>query len=166
MSAKEKYSSLNQEELLNKIDELEWKIVDYKKETKTTKSESSKTIEDLQARIEELEKSNKKTENDDFLKNKKISDDEKKIYEEKIAKGYDKEDAYLIATKESSKISNNQEEISRNNLLGDDYLNSKTISAEDYNKLASEAWKSEEGLNKFASVDAKVSSWEIKIIEN
>ena len=166
MSAKEKYWEMSQNELFAKIDELEGKIVDYKKETKSTKSESSKTIEDLKSRIEELEKSNKNSENDNFLKDKKISDDEKKIYEEKNAKGYEKEDAYLIATKESSKISNNQEEISRNNLLGDDYLNSKTIYAEDYNKLASEAWKSEEGLNKFASVDAKVSSWEIKIIEN
>lgn len=156
MSAKEKYSSLNQEELLNKIDELEGKIVDYKKETKTTKSESSKTIEDLQARIEELEKSNKKTENDDFLKDKKISDDEKKIYEEKVSKWYEKEDAYLIATKESSKISTNQEEIWKNDLPWSDVtIWGKEIKYSDLWNLSQEEYN---------SVMDKVDSGEMKVI--
>ena len=60
MSAKEKYWEMSQNELFAKIDELEWKIVEYKKETKSTKSESSKTIEDLQAQIDELKNQNKK----------------------------------------------------------------------------------------------------------
>lgn len=156
MSAKEKYSSLNQEELLNKIDELEGKIVEYKKETKTTKSESSKTIEDLQAQIDELKNQNKKTENDDFLKNKKISDDEKKIYEEKIAKGYDKEDAYLIATKESSKISANQEEIWKNDLPWNDIIIwGKEIRFSDLWKLSQEEYN---------KVRDDIDAWKIKLV--
>ncbi|PZM81836.1 hypothetical protein DLH72_05050 [Candidatus Gracilibacteria bacterium] len=154
--SREKYKDLSQEELLDKIEELEGKIVDYKKETKSTKSESFKTIEDLQAQIDELKKSNKKTENDDFLKDKKISEDEKKIFEEKIAKGYDKEDAYLIATRESSKISANQEEISKNNLPGSDVdLGGKEIKYSDLGNLSQEEYN---------SVMDKVDAGEIKVL--
>lgn len=154
--SREKYQELTQDELLDKIEELEWKIVDYKKEIKTTKSESSKTIEDLQIQINELEKSSKNSENEDFLKNKKLSDDEKKIFDEKVAKWYDKEDAYLIATKESSKILNNQEEIWKNSLPWKDwnvwgsgikYSELWNLSQEEYNKTME-----------------KVDSWEIKVI--
>lgn len=156
MSAKEKYWEMSQEELFAKIDELEGKIVDYKKETKSTKTESSKTIEDLKSRIEELEKSNKNSENDNFLKDKKLSEDEKKIFEDKLAKGYDKEDAYLIATKESSKISENREEIWKNSLPWSDiniwgseikFSDLWNLSQEDYN-----------------SVMSKVDAWEMKVI--
>ena len=145
MSAKEKYWEMSQEELFAKIDELEGKIVDYKKETKSTKTESSKTIEDLKSRIEELEKSNKNSENDNFLKDKKLSEDEKKIFEDKLAKGYDKEDAYLIATKESSKISENSDI----NIWGSEIKFSDlwNLSQEDYN-----------------SVMSKVDAWEMKVI--
>ncbi len=154
--SREKYQELTQDELLDKIEELEGKIVDYKKETKTTKSESSKTIENLQARIEELEKSNKKTENDDFLKNKKISEDEKKVYEEKIAKGYDKEDAYLIATKESSKISANQEEIWKNDLPWNDIIIwGKEIRFSDLWKLSQEEYN---------KVRDDIDAWKIKLV--
>lgn len=156
MSAKEKYWEMSQDELFAKIDELEDKIVDYKKETKSTKSESSKTIEDLQAQIDELKKSNKKTENDDFLKDKKISEDEKKIFEEKLAKWYDKEDAYLIATKESSKISANQDEIWKNDLPGNDInIWGKEIKFSDLWNLSQEDYN---------SVMDKVDSWEMKVI--
>ena len=166
MSAKEKYWEMSQEELFAKIDELEGKIVDYKKETKSTKTESLKTIEDLKSRIEELEKSNKNSENDNFLKDKKLSEDEKKIFEDKLAKGYDKEDAYLIATKESSKISENREEIWKNSLPWNDYDLSNTISAEEYNKIALNATKGEEWLKKFQEIDSKVISGKIKVIED
>lgn len=163
--SREKYSDLSQDELLDKIEELEWKIVDYKKETKSTKNESSQTIKDLQEQINELKKSQNKIKKDDFLKDKKMTDSEKKIFEEKVAKGYDKEDAFLIATKESSEINKNQDEIWNNSLDGDDDFWKDTISAIDYNNLALKATESKEDLEKFKNIDSKVISGELKVIE-
>lgn len=156
MSAREKYSSLSEDEIFAKIDELEKKIVDYKKQTKSTKSESSKTIEDLQAQINELKNQNKKSENDDFLKDKNISEDERKIYEEKISKGYDKEDAFLIATKESSKINENISEIWKNDLPWSDFnIGWKEIKYSDLANLSQEEYN---------NVMNKVDAWEMKVI--
>ena len=151
--SREKYQELTQDELLDKIEELEGKIVDYKKETKTTKSESSKTIENLQNQIDELKRSNEKKDNEDFLRDKKFnSDEEKKVYEEKVNKWYSKEDAYTIATLDSKKQEKNQEDIKSNELDGDDVVSGeKTISmtklanlsSEEYNKARDDidAWK-------------------------
>lgn len=156
MNAREKYSSLSEDEIFAKIDELEGKIVDYKKQTKSTKSESSRTIEDLQAQINELKNQNKKSENDDFLKDKNISEDERKIYEEKISKGYDKEDAFLIATKESSKINENISEIWKNDLPWSDFnIGGKEIKYSDLANLSQEEYN---------NVMDKVDSWEMKVI--
>lgn len=156
MSAREKYSSLSEDEIFAKIDELEGKIVEYKKETKSTKSESSRTIEDLQAQIDELKKSNSKNEIDEFLKGKKISEDEKNIFLEKLEKGYDKEDAFLIATRESSKINENISEIWKNDLPWSDFnICGKEIKYSDLANLSQEDYN---------NVMDKVDSWEMKVI--
>lgn len=156
MSALDKYWELSQEELLDKIDELEGKIVDYKKETKTTKSESLKTIEEMKSRIEELEKSNSISEKEDFLKDKNISSEEKKIFDEKVAKWYSKDDAYLIATKESRQILENKDEISKNTLYWEDsFLQSKEIKYSEIANLNQEEYN---------SIMDKVDTWEIKVI--
>ncbi len=117
---REQYANLSSEELLDKIEELEGVIVEKKKETKSTKKESSKTIEDLQKQIDELKTGTQSTQIEVFLKDKNLSEDERKVFEEKLAKGLDKDEALFLATRESEKQKENQELMKKNQLDGTD----------------------------------------------
>lgn len=156
--SREQYEDYTFEELLNKVEELEWTVVEYKKEAKNTKKESTSTIENLQAELDALKKSNSEKEQKDFLEWKNISPEERKLYEDKIAKWYDKEDAYLIATKESKNLSDNQENISKNNLPGDDFnIWAKEIKMSDLANLSQENYN---------SVMTRVDAGEMKVISD
>ena len=156
--SREQYEDYTFEELLNKVEELEWTVVEYKKEARNTKKESTSTIESLQAELDALKKLNSEKEQKDFLEWKNISPEERKLYEDKIAKWYDKEDAYFLATKESKNLSDNQENISKNNLPGDDFnIWAREIKMSDLANLPQENYN---------SVMTRVDAGEMKVISD
>lgn len=149
----EKYKDLSQEDLLEKLYNSEQANIENKKKTKESKSEN----DELLKRIEELEKGSKKSELDDFLKDKNLSDDEKKIFEEKVNLWNSKEDAYFLATREKQEISQKQEQINKNTIDWEDVWDSNTKSIK-YSELA------ELPQEQYNLVADKIDSWKIKVI--
>lgn len=118
----EKYWEMEHWELLEKLHEAEKASVKYKKESKSTEKESNSQIEELQKQIDDLKKGSQKSELDDFLKGKELSEDEKKSFDEMVKKGYDKEHALKLSTLDSETQKANQEAISRNELDWEDSI--------------------------------------------
>jgi hypothetical protein len=107
----EKYSTLSSEELLEKLYDAEQASVEYKKENKKNTDEFSEREKDYLKRLEKLESETSERAKADFLRDKSLTDDEKKVFEEKLGKGYDLQDAYNVATLESQKAQNNADKV-------------------------------------------------------
>jgi hypothetical protein len=107
----EKYSSLSSEELLEKLYDAEQASVEYKKENKKNSEEFTEKEKDYISRLEKLEGETSERKKADFLRDKKLTDDEKKVLDEKLAKGYDLEDAYNIATRDSQIAQKNADKL-------------------------------------------------------
>lgn len=109
-------------------------------------------------RIEELEKGSKKSELDIFLKDKELSDEDKKSFDEMVKKWYDKEHAYQLATLEAQKATQNQKEIANNTLDGEDEVNpwKNKITMEELAELEQDQY------NK--TMD-QVDAWKIEVVE-
>ena len=112
----EKYSELSQEELLDKLHDSEQANVRNKQSKKEVEKEYEWKMWDMQKQIDELSKSSKSSEIENFLSGKQLSDEEKITFNEKLEKGYLKEDAYNLATLESNKQTQNQENSEKNSL--------------------------------------------------
>ncbi len=162
----EQYKDLSPEELLEKLHETEEAIISLKKENKGSSKEFSEKEKEYNSRIEKLESDFNQRKKDDFLRDKTFTDDEKKIFDEKLGKGYDLEDAYNIATRESQISQRNADQVNNGNDFAGKWISwdLKSISNEEYQKLASEVWNSPEALNIFQEIDGKINTGEIKIV--
>lgn len=153
--AKDKYYDYDIDELYDKIDELELKIYNDKKQNKSLMKEKEQELENFRKQIEDFETEKASKEKADFLKDKNLSKEEQEKFEELTSKGYDKDDALLIATKNSDWVKKNQENIKGNSLDGnDDIASSKTITYEELANLDQDSYN---------AITAKIDKWEVKV---
>lgn len=156
--AKDKYYDYDIDELYDKIDELELKIYNDKKQNKSLMKEKDQELENFKKQIEDFETEKSSKEKEDFLKDKKLSKEEKEKFEELTSKWYDKDDALLIATKNSDRVKKNQENIKGNSLdWNDDITSSKTITYEELANLSQ---------NDYNEITKKIDKWEMKVVNS
>jgi len=162
----EQYKDLSPEELLEKLHDTEEAIVSLKKENKGSSKEFSEKEKEYNSRIEKLEADFSQRKKDDFLRDKKFTDDERKVFDEKLSKGYDLEDAYNIATHESQIAARNADKVNQWNDFTWKWISwdLKSISNEEYQKIAQEVGNSPEALNLFQEIDGKINSGEMKVV--